>query len=419
MDTDTAIQIAVIILLLFCSAFFSSAETSLMAVNKVKMKTLSQEGDKRADRVLYILDDQAKMLSTILIGNNIVNLTASSMTTVVASKIGGMYVGFATGLLTFLVLIFGEITPKTAATLNADNMALKYSSLILPLMKLLTPVIWIINKLSRIVLTIMGLDPDKKQEAMTEEELRTIVDISHEEGVIESNEKEMITNVFDFGDQSARDIMIPRVDMTCIDVNADYNELIEIFRKDKYTRMPVYEEDTDNIIGIINIKDILLINHDEEFSVRNVMRDVLYTFEYKKVSKLMNDMRKSSCNVSIVVSEYGSCVGMITLEDMLEEIVGEIRDEFDEDEEHESDSICVADGEYLVEGSMRLTDLNEILNTEFESEDFDSIGGYLTELLGHMPETGDSVENSGYKFVADAANEMRVEKVRIFRLDEE
>lgn len=417
MDTDTAIQIAVIILLLFCSAFFSSAETSLMAVNKVKMKTLSQEGDKRADRVLYILDDQAKMLSTILIGNNIVNLTASSMTTVVASKIGGMYVGFATGLLTFLVLIFGEITPKTAATLNADNMALKYAAIILPLMKLLTPIIWIINKLSRVVLTIMGIDPDKKQEAMTEEELRTIVDISHEEGVIESNEKEMITNVFDFGDQSARDIMIPRVDMTCIDVNADYNELIEIFRKDKYTRMPVYEEDTDNIIGIINIKDILLINHDEEFSVRNVMRDVLYTFEYKKVSKLMNDMRKSSCNVSIVVSEYGSCVGMITLEDMLEEIVGEIRDEFDEDEEHESDSICVSDGEYLVEGSMRLTDINEILNTEFESEDFDSIGGYLTELLGHLPETGEEAEDSGYRFVVDLANEMRVEKVRIFRLD--
>ena len=263
---------------------------------------------------------------------------------------------------------------------------------------------------------MLHIKPDSRK-AITEEDLRDLVDIGHEEGVIENEEKVMITNVFDFGDQTAKDIMIPRVDMTCVDVASAYDEVMEIFRKDQYTRMPVYEEDTDNIIGIINVKDILLQGRDESFSVRRYMRQPFFTFESKKVSKLLNEMRKSSNNVAIVLSEYGSCVGMITMEDMLEEIVGDIRDEYDEDEEKNLINIKVADNEYLVDGSMRLNDLNELMDTKLVSEDYDSIGGYLTGLLSHLPDTGESVTEDGLKFIIEEANDTRVEKVRIFKLD--
>ena len=242
--------------------------------------------------------------------------------------------------------------------------------------------------------------------------------MSHEEGVIQTDEKKMITNVFDFGDQAAKDIMIPRVDMVCIDVDSDYQEMIQVFREEKYTRMPVYEEDTDNIIGILNIKDVFLKGSPEHFDLRSLLREPLYTFELKKVTKLLNEMKKSSSNVAIVLNEYGSCVGMITLEDMLEEIVGDIHDEYDVDEEEEISRIRVAENEYLVEGSMKLNDLNEILGTELESEDYDSIGGYLTGLFEHLPNQGESIQQGDLRFVIEAANETRVEKVRIFKLDE-
>lgn len=420
MGTDHLVQIIAIIVLLALSAYFSSAETALMAVNKIRMKNLAEDGDKRAETVLRIIADQNKMLSAILIGNNIVNLSASALSTMFAAEVfGSIYVGAATGILTFLVLIFGEITPKTAAAVNPDALSMAYAPSVRLIMILCTPFVFLVNAVSRCVMQVIGLDPDKKQEAITEEELRTIVDISHEEGVIETDEKKMITNVFDFGDQEASDIMIPRMDMTCVDVDEGYEELIATFREDKYTRMPVYEEDTDNIIGIINIKDLLLIDRTKAFHIRDVMREAFYTFEHKKVTRLLNEMRKSSCNVSIVVNEYGSCVGMITLEDMLEEIVGEIRDEYDEDEEIKPSRSRVSDNEYVVEGSMRLSEINELMGTELESEDYDSVGGYVTGLLGHLPVPGETAESDGLRFTVEQANETRVEKVRILRLVQE
>lgn len=420
MESDNLIQLIAIIIMLALSAYFSSAETALMAVNKIRMKTLADDGDKKAKTVLHILSNQPHMLATILIGNNIVNLTASALATLlVTDLLGSALVGVGTGILTFLVLIFGEITPKTAATISPDQLALLYAPSILFLTRLFTPLVILVNAVSRGVMLLLGIDPNRKKEQITEEELRTLVDISHEEGVIETDEKQMITNVFDFGDQSAKDIMIPRMDITCVDVNADFNEVIDTFREDKYTRMPVFEGDTDNIIGIINIKDMLLLDRSAPFQIRSFMREPFYTFELKKVSKLLNEMRKSSCNVSIIINEYGSCVGMITLEDMLEEIVGEIRDEYDEDEEISSDQSVISDHEFLLDGSMRLNDVNELLHTELASEDYDSIGGYVTGLLGHLPETGEEVVNDGLRFYVEEADETRVEKVRIFKLTEQ
>lgn len=334
LDSGQALQILIVIGLLALSAFFSSSETAMVTVNKIRVRNLADAGLSSAVVLSKILDNQPKMLSAILIGNNIVNLSASSLMTVIVTKaFGDRFVGIATGVLTLLVLLFGEITPKTTATLYAETIALRFAKPIYALMQVLTPVIFIVNKMSLAVLMVLHIDPNKKQDAITEDELRTIVEVSHEEGVIESDEKKMIYNVFDFGDSVAKDIMVPRIDMTFVDVGATYEEVISVFREEKYTRYPVFEETTDNVIGIINIKDLLLAEPGQNFCLRDYLREPLYTYEFKKTTELMVELRKTQNNIAIVLDEYGATAGLITLEDMLEEIVGEIRDEYDEDEE--------------------------------------------------------------------------------------
>ena len=393
MDSSDYIQLLILILLIGLSAFFSSAETALTTVNKIRIRNLAEAGDKSAVTLTKVLEDQGKMLSAILVGNNVVNLTASSMSTTLAMNIwSNKAVGIATGVLTLVILVFGEISPKTISTLYSEKISLKYAKIIYLFMTVMTPVIYAVNVLSSGFLRLVHVDPNRKQEAITEDELRTIVEVSHEEGVIESEEKKIINNVFDFGDSVAKDIMVPRIDMAMVEVGATYDELIDIFREEKYTRMPVYEETTDNVIGIINMKDVLLIDRNEEFHVRDLLREPLYTYEYKNTAELMVEMRQTSNNMIIVLDEYGATAGMITLEDLLEEIVGEIRDEYDEDEEQEL--VEVGPGEYVVEGSMKLDDLNDLLDLELESEDYDSIGGLIIGQLDRLPEEGESVIQS-------------------------
>ena len=328
---------------------------------------------------------------------------------------GDMYVGVGTGILTLLVLIFGEITPKTSATLYSETMALRFAKPIYMIMQVLTPVIFIVDKLSQGVLRLLHVDPNKKQDAITEDELRTIVEVSHEEGVIETEEKKMINNVFDFGDSVAKDVMVPRIDMAFVDVNASYAEVIEIFRQEKYTRFPVYEETTDNVIGILNVKDILLAGEREQFSVRDYLRAPYYTYEFKKVSELMVEMKKANVNIIIVLDEYGATAGLITLEDMLEEIVGDIRDEYDEDEENEL--VEIAANEYVVEGSMKLDDLNDRLELKLESEDYDSVGGLVIGLLDHLPEEGEDVVFDNVRLVVDRVEKNRIDRIHLYILN--
>lgn len=407
------IRLVLVILLLSLSAFFSSAETALTTVSKMRIRTLAEAGDKKAITLMKVIEDPGKMLSMILVGNNIVNLSASSMmTTLTMELFGSKAVGVATGVLTLLILVFGEITPKTMATLNAERLSLAYAGVVYWLMRLLTPVIFLVNKLSTAVMFLLRVDPNKKPDAITEDELRTIVEVSHEEGVIESEEKKMINNVFDFGDAVARDVMVPRIDMVMVDVNATYKELIELFRKERFTRIPVYENSTDNVIGIINVKDFLLYDNAQKFSLRDLLRQPLYTYEYKKTAELMVEMRKTSNNIIIVLDEYGATAGLITLEDMLEEIVGDIRDEYDEDEEDEVKEI--APDEYLVSGSAKLDDLNDRLGLELESEDYDSIGGLVIGLLEHLPEEGEEVSCENIRLVVEHVEKNRIDKIRLF-----
>ena len=410
---SVGIRLVLVILLLGLSGFFSSAETALTTVSKMRIRTLAEAGDKKAITLMKVIENPGKMLSMILVGNNIVNLSASSMmTTLTMELFGSKAVGVATGVLTLLILVFGEITPKTMATLNAERLSLAYAGIVYWLMRLLTPVIFLVNKLSTAVMFLLRVDPNKKPDAITEDELRTIVEVSHEEGVIESEEKKMINNVFDFGDAVARDVMVPRIDMVMVDVNATYKELIELFRKERFTRIPVYENSTDNVIGIINVKDFLLYDNAQKFSLRDLLRQPLYTYEYKKTAELMVEMRKTSNNIIIVLDEYGATAGLITLEDMLEEIVGDIRDEYDEDEEDEVKEI--APNEYLVSGSAKLDDLNDRLDLELESEDYDSIGGLVIGLLEHLPEEGEAVDCGNIRLVVEHIEKNRIDKIRLF-----
>ena len=413
-DANVMVQLAIVVILLLLSAFFSSAETALTTVSKMRVRTLAESGNRRAQVLAKVIENPGKLLSAILIGNNIVNLSASSLTTALVIDIwGDKIVGVATGVLTLLILVFGEITPKTLATLYSEQLSMAYATIIYWLMVVATPFIFIMNRLSMGVLFLLRVDPKKKQESITEDELRTIVEVSHEEGVIESEEKKMINNVFDFGDARAKDVMVPRIDMVLIDVNASYDELLELFRQERYTRIPVYEETTDNVIGIINVKDLLLIENKEGFSIRDYLRQPLYTYEYKKIAELMVEMRETvTNNIVIVLDEYGATAGLITLEDMLEEIVGDIRDEYDEDEEEEL--VQVTEGEYLVDGSMKLDDLNDDLDLKLESEDYDSIGGLVIGLLDHLPEEGEEVNCDGIRLVVDHVDKNRIDKIRLY-----
>lgn len=406
-------QLITVIILLCLSAFFSSSETALTTVNQIRMRTLADNGDKRAARVLRVTGNPGKMLSAILIGNNIVNLSASSISTSLAIHLfGNTGAGIATGILTFLILIFGEVTPKTMATIKADSISLTAAAPIGFLMKILTPVIFIINKLSLGLMFLLHVNIKDAQKKMTEEELRTIVDVSQENGVIEHEERDMIHNLFDFGDAEAKEIMVPRIDMTFVQADATYQEVLDIFRQDMFTRLPVYEDSTDNVIGIINMKDFLLQNDTPEFSVRNLLREPYFTYEHKNTADLFLEMRKSSISLAIVLDEYGVTAGLITLEDLLEEIVGEIRDEYDADEE--DDITRISDREFYVLGSANLNDVSEALSLHFTSDDYDTIGGYCLGLLDHLPEKNEIIlTDNNILLRIDRMEKNRIERIYI------
>ena len=417
MDAPGVIQLIFLIILVILSGFFSSAETALSTVNRVRMRTLEEEVNKRAARVNRILENYSKMLSAILIGNNIVNLSASALATTLAIKIN-LAVGIATGILTIVILLCGEIVPKTWAMTSSEKISLSYSGIIYGLMQLLTPVIFVVDKLSNGILRLMHIDPNSKMDTMTEAELRTYVDVSHEDGVIENEEKEMIYNVFDFSDALAKDIMIPRINMVTVGIQDSYEKVLSVFRESMYTRLPVYQDDKDNIIGIINIKDFILSDDEEHFDVKNILRDAHYTYEFKKVADLLIEIREKTTNVIFVLNEYGATVGMITLEDLLEEIVGEIRDEYDADEEE----LIQQKGErtWLVEGSMKLDDINDELGTSLESEDYDSISGIIIECLDRLPEDNEEVTlKNGIHLKVQGISQNRIKKVLMTLPEEE
>jgi len=418
LDSSEVTQLVILGILLLLSAFFSSAETALTTVNKLRIRSLAEDNVKEAKIVNILIEKPAKMLSAILIGNNIVNLTAASIATTLAmNHFGNIGVGVATGLLTILILIFGEITPKSIATIYSEQLSMKYASTIYFLTQLMTPIIFVVSKISLGFLLLFHINPHAKSSPITEDELRSIVDVSHEEGVIESEERRMITNVVDFGDSLAKDVMVPRVDMAFAEISLSYDALVEIFSVDKYTRMPVYSESRDNVVGIVNLKDLFFYSGSkEEFCIKDVMREPHFTYEYKKTSELLIEMRRESISLAIILDEYGATAGLITLEDLVEEIIGEIRDEYDDDEE---DSIrCIGENEYITDGNTKLDEINEIIGLDLESDDYDSIAGHMIFLLAHLPEVGETATDNNVVYTVDAVEKNRIDKVHIVVLTE-
>ena len=337
MHPSTIIQLITIILLILLSAFFSSAETALTTVNKFTLRSMADSGNKRAARVLKLISNSDKLISTILIGNNIVNISASALaTTLTTNLFGSKAVGIATGILTLLILLFGEITPKTLAQNNSVKMSILYVDVVQFLVYIFTPFVFIINKISHVIFWILHMDTNESAKSITEDELITMVNVSEEEGVIENKEKEMITNVVDFGDSRVRDIMIPRTDVTMVPVTATYDELLKQYMEVPYTRLPVYKDSRDNVIGILHVKDLFFYKatHDiNNFDVTNIVREPFYVYEFQKTNDLLANMKSSSNSIGIVLDEYGVCVGLISMEDLIEEIIGDIKDEYD-DAEH-------------------------------------------------------------------------------------
>lgn len=413
MDPINIAMLCILIVLLLLSAFFSSAETALTTVNRMRVRMRVEEGKKNAIILSKILDDGRKMLSTVLILNNIVNISASSIATIFTQGIvGNAYVSIGVGIFTFILIVYGEIIPKTIASMHSESIALHYARPIRFCMFIFTPLIFVLNLISTIFLKIFRVKVNLNSKKITEGELRTIMDVTEEEGLLESEEVDIINNVFDFGDLKAKDIMIPKVDIVMVSIDTTYEEFLDIVKENKFTRMPVYKDSSDNIVGIVNIKD-LIVNHisGEEFDISEMMRDPFYTIATKEINDLLFEMKEDESGMCIVLDEYGQVDGMITLEDILEEIVGDMRDEFDAAEEEGIQK--VGEHRYKVDGSVNLDDFNEELGTDIDSDHYESVGGLIIEQLERIPKTGDVVKIDNYKFTVIDMDSNRVESVAV------
>lgn len=406
-------HIMVLVLLLCSSAFFSAAETALMSLSKIRLRHLVDEKIKGADKVEKLVENPSKLLGTILVGNNIANIFASSLATAIAIDAfseGG--VGIATAIMTVMVIIFAEITPKSLAAQNSEKISLKVVRYISLLIIIFTPIVAVTTYISNGLITILGGKVNKNQPYITEDELKTIVDVSEEEGVLEIEEKQMIYNVFEFGDLQVKDVMVQRVDIIAINIESTFEEVMEVIKREQFSRIPIYKETIDDIVGILNVKDLVMMQFESgEFSLQKLMREPLYTFEFKKITDLFREMKKEKNHISVVLDEYGGTVGIVTIEDLVEEIVGDISDEYDEDEK-EID--VIKEDEYIVSGSIRIDEINDLIGTSIESEEFDSVGGFIIGQLGRFPEAEEIIEYNHIKFVVEDIDKNRIKKIRIF-----
>ncbi|MDU5111204.1 MAG: hemolysin family protein [Clostridium sp.] len=407
-------QIILLVILLIMSGFFSMSETALMALSKIRIRHMVDEGVKGAKLVEKLTEDPSRLLGAILIGNNIVNIGASALATSIAVKtIGESGVGLVTVIMTILVLIFGEITPKSIAKQNSEKVALRVSKIINIVVKVFRPFIFIFTAISSLFIRLLGGDPKATEPFITEEELKTMVGVSEEEGVLEDVEKEMIFNVFEFADAQVKDVMVQRVDVVAVDMNATYDEVIDIIKTEQFSRIPVYNQTIDNVIGILNVKDLIIaFESKENFKVSDYMREPYYTYEFKKITELFNEMKSTRNHMSVVLDEYGGNVGIVTIEDLIEEVVGEIEDEYDD--EVDDEIIVVKEDEYIVDGSARLDHIGELIGVTMESEEFDSVGGLVIGELGRFPEQDEEVKINNIKFIVEEIDKNRIKRVRIF-----
>lgn len=409
MGSDT-IQLIILIMLLAGSSFFSASETALMAINKIKVRNMIEDKVAGAKLVDKLISNPSKLLGAILVGNNLVNIGASSLATSLAIRhFGEGGVGIATAIMTILVLIFGEITPKSLAASNSDKISLKVASPLNIITKIFSPITNVLMLITNFIIKILGGDPDQDKPFITEEELRTMVQVSHEEGVIKVQERKIIDNVFEFRESQVKDVMTTRTDVVAVDVDTSLEELLEYFRSEQYSRLPVYEGTIDNIVGVIYVKDLVFTeNIKENFDLRELMREPFYTYEFQRISKLFEQLRQQRLGLAIVLDEYGGTAGVTTLEDLVEEIVGDIEDEYDSSIK---DIVKLSDNEFLLGGHTEIEDLNERYGLEIDTEDFDTIGGFVFGEIGFLPEIGQSVSYKNLTFTVKSLDKNRIDKI--------
>lgn len=412
MDPDGTWQIISLIILLLFSAFFSASETALMTLSKIRIRHMVESEINGAELINKLVKNPSKLLGAILVGNNIANIGASALATSLAIRyLGDSGVGIATAAMTILVLIFAEITPKSLAAQNSEKTALKVARPISIITFVLNPLVTVLIQLTNAIIKLLGGKIDKQRPFITEEELKTMVSVSHEEGVLEGEEKQMIYNVFEFGDSQAKDVMTPRTDMVVANTNSTYEEIIKIFKEEQFSRIPIYEDTIDNIVGVLYIKDLLFFEDEkEEFTIEKYMRVPYFTYEFKSTADLFADMRAKRVPIAILLDEYGGTAGIVTIEDLVEEIVGDIEDEYDDD----SDKIeIIKEDEFIVDGNTKISMVNEMIGLNIESEDFDSIGGFVTGILGRLPKTGETINYNDTKFIIQSTSKNRIMKLKI------
>ena len=400
----------ILIFLLFLSGFFSGSETAFMAVNRVKIRQMANKGDEKAHKVDILLRDETKLLTTILIGNNLVNIAASSIATSIAISIfGSKGVGIATFFVTLIILVFGEITPKSMG----NSQSVKYSKLVAPylywMQKLCSPVVIFFSWLIKVV---VGEDKLISSALLSEEEIRRFVNVGEEEGVIKEVEKEMIQSVFDFDDTQVREVMVPRIDMVCVERRSEIEDIVKLAVEKGHSRIPVYEEVIDDIVGLIYVKDLLslLLEEQEDVNLDDFIKPIYFIPETKQINKLLTEMKKRKEHMAIVLDEYGGTAGLITIEDLLEEIVGDIQDEFDLEPKMVE---FVNDNEIIVDARIDIDEINEILSEPLlEEKDFETVSGFVLHYLGYLPGEGEKIKLDGLTIIVEKISEHRIEKIR-------
>ena len=386
---EDAVQILLFILCVILSAFFSSSEVALISITRAKVRTLVNEGKKGSEALAALKEKPDRLLITILIGNNIVNVAAAALATAIAIRLfGDVGVGIATGLVVIILLVFGEIGPKIYATRATDSFALSVTPIIYFLSRILTPFIWLVERVSpKFGMGEMG------EQAVTEEEIKEWIDVGKEEGTIEQGEQDMLYSVLEFADTTAREIMTPRVDVIAMEDTVSFEEAIRIFNETGFSRIPVYHDQIDNITGILNVKDVFsaMVSHRKETTIKEVMYDPMFVPETKKIDDLLKELQVHRVQMAIILDEYSSFVGIVTVEDILEEIVGDIMDEYDKEE---PDVQTISEGVFVIDAQMWVDDVNERLEIDLPvAESYETIGGLIIDRLGHIPmHPGEKVE---------------------------
>ncbi len=423
--TDLYIRGAIILALLTLSAIFSGSETAITGITISQIRKLKEEDEGAADILISMKKRINDILSTILIGNNLVNIAATSLVTEMTIKLlgGGNSLLIATAVMTVMVLIFGEITPKSYASQNPIRVAKRVYKPLKGLTFIMTPIVFILNKITSVVIRIIGGEVTTGS-LVTEEDIRSLVDAGEEEGILKVQEKEMIQNIFDIDDLDVAEVMVPRIDIIALPKETTIRELVDSPVDFGFSRIPVYDESIDNIIGILYAKDIIPIALDEtkktaEITVAEIMRDAHYVPETKKVNVLLKELQLKKIHMAIVLDEYGGTEGLVTIEDILEEIVGEIFDEYDS----EVNLIRkIGQDKYIVQGDISLDEVNDTFDADLPVDDFDSLGGFIFSTLGRIPEEGDRVDFQNLEFKVLGMENRRVLELEMIvkeKLEEE